>query len=138
MRISAHRQEIGKCEKKQLMIIKKKKLSIGRLRGVHVSSNVNETIRAILNLFIYLFIFTGRFHTHKKRKTHTSEQSKKDSISMRIKTSKRKKIACLTFCAFCSFYAFYAFYAHKKRLTGGKSLVSVLCLLRFLCFLCFL
>ena len=46
--------------------------------------------------------------------------NKKGSIFMRIKTSKRKKIACLTFCAFC---AFYAFYAHKKHLRGGKSLV---------------
>ena len=53
--------------------------------------------------------------------------NKKDSIFMRIKTSKRKKIACLTFCAF------YAFYAHKIHLRGGKSLVCILC---FLCFLC--
>ena len=40
---------------------------------------------------------------------------------MRIKTSKRKKIACLPFCAF------YAFYAHKKHLKGENSLVCVLC-----------
>ena len=32
---------------------------------------------------------------------------------MRIKTSKKKKIVCLTFCAFCAFYAFYAFYAFR-------------------------
>ena len=47
-------------------------------------------------------------------------KNKKDSIFMRIKTSKRKKIACLTFCAFCDFYAFWAFcalYAHKKHLS---------------------
>ena len=30
---------------------------------------------------------------------------------MCIKTSKRKKIACLTFCAFCVVYAFYEFCA---------------------------
>ena len=30
---------------------------------------------------------------------------------MHIKTSKRKKIACLMFCAFFAFYAFYAFWA---------------------------
>ena len=38
--------------------------------------------------------------------------NKKDSIFNRIKTSKRKKIACLMFCAF------YALYAHEKRLSG--------------------
>ena len=53
---------------------------------------------------------------------------------MHIKTSKRKKIACLTFCAF---FAFYAFYAHKKHIRGGKLLVCVLCFLCFLCFSCF-
>ena len=41
---------------------------------------------------------------------------------MRIKTSKKKKIACLTFCAF------YSFYARKKRLSE-----SVACL-RFVLF----
>ena len=61
------------------------------------------------------------------------KKNKKDTIFMHIKTSKRKKIACLTFFAFCAFYAFYAFYPHKKHLRGGKSLVYVLC---FLCFLC--
>ena len=35
-------------------------------------------------------------------------------LFMGIKTSKWRKIACLTFCAFC---AFYAFYARKKRLS---------------------
>ena len=65
-------------------------------------------------------------------------KQKKDSIFMCIKTSKRKKIACLTFCAF------YAFYAHKKDLRGGKLLVCVLwflwllCFLHCLCILCFL
>ena len=115
------------------------------------SSIVNESIRAILNLFIF-FLQEDFTHTN-STKTHTSEQkqkkqhfyahkkylswgkslvrllaplwflcflcflvceTKKDSIFMRIKTSKRKKIACLTFCAF---------YAHKKHLRGRKSLV---------------
>ena len=42
---------------------------------------------------------------------------------MRIKTSKKKKIACLMFCAFCAFcffYAFYAFYVRKKRLSESR------------------
>ena len=42
---------------------------------------------------------------------------KKDSIFMRIKTSNKKKVACLMFCAFCDFCAFYALYMHKKRLS---------------------
>ena len=53
--------------------------------------------------------------------------NKRDSIFMHIKTSKKKKIACLMFYAFCAFYTFCAFYAHKKHLRGGKSLVCVLC-----------
>ena len=46
-----------------------------------------------------------------------ANKNKNDTIFMCIKTSKRKKIACLAICAF------YAFYAHKKHLRGGKSLV---------------
>ena len=72
----------------------KKQLSIGKLRGIHVSSIVNEGIRALLNFFI-IFFFTRRFHTHKKHKTHTSEQKQKKQH----------------------------FYAHKKHLRGRKSLV---------------
>ena len=56
--------------------------------------------------------------------------NKKDSIFMCMKISKRKKIACLTFCAF------YAFFVYKQHLRGGKSLVCILCFLFFLCFLC--
>ena len=61
--------------------------------------------------------------------------NKIDSIFMRMKTSKKKKVVCLTFCAFCVFYAFYAFNAHKKHLRGGaaQSRFELLC---FLCFLC--
>ena len=47
--------------------------------GVHlknVSSNVNEVIRTILNLFNFFF-YTRRFHMHKKHKKHTSEQKQK-------------------------------------------------------------
>ena len=66
------------------------KYSIDRLRG-HTSSNVNEAIRAILNLFF----FTRKFYTHKKHKTHISEQKQKRQH----------------------------FYAHKKHLRGRKSLV---------------
>ena len=40
------------------------------------SSIVNDGIRALLNLFIYIF-FTRRFYTHKKHKTHTGEQKQK-------------------------------------------------------------
>ena len=121
------------------------------LTDKHISSIVNEGIRAFLNLFIYLFFFfTRRFHTHKKHKAHTSKQKQKKQhfyahkehlrgrkslawrfvlfvlfmLFMFIKTSKRKKIACLMFCAF---------YAHKKHLRGRKLLVWRLC---FLCFLC--
>ena len=65
---------------------------------------------------------------------------------MSIKTSKRKKVACLPFCAFCAFYvfcaykkhlrggsrlfafsAFYAFYAHKKHLRGRKIACLTFC-----------
>ena len=47
-----------------------------QVKGVHVSSIVDEGIRAILNLFIIIF-FTRRFHTHKKRKEHKEHKKHK-------------------------------------------------------------
>ena len=41
---------------------------------------------------------------------------------MRIKTSKKKKIDCLTFCAICAFYAFYA-----HRLFSFSAFCAFLC-----------
>ena len=63
--------------------------------------------------------------------------TKKGSIFMRIKTSQRKKIACLTFSTFCAFYAFYGFYERKKRLSESR-LFTFCAFCAFLCFLCFL
>ena len=46
------------------------------LENEAVSSIVNDGIRVILNLFIYLFFFfTRRFHTHKKHKKHKMQTS---------------------------------------------------------------
>ena len=138
-----NRKDYHKRERFSPMIINKNKcvqITCSRLRGLHVSSIVNESIRAILNVFLFFF-FTRRFHTHEKHKTHTSKEKQKRQYFYAhkdiwkeenrlfnvlcflclIKASKRKKIACLTFCAF---------YAHKKHLKGRKSLVCVLC---FLC-----
>ena len=58
----------------------------------------------------FLFFFTRRFHTHKKHKTHISEQKQKRQH----------------------------FYPHKKHLREGKSLLRLFASLRFLSFLCFL
>ena len=56
-------------------------------------------------------------------------KNKKDSIFMCIKTFKKKKIACLTFCVFYVFCVFYAFYTHLS-----KSCLFLFCsFLRFLC-----
>ena len=41
--------------------------------------------------FKALYFFTRRFHTHKKHKTHTTKQNQKDSIFMRLKTSKKNR-----------------------------------------------
>ena len=61
--------------------------------GIYQSSNINEVIRAILNLLI--IFFTRRFHTHtKSTKRIQANKNKTDSI----------------------------FYAHKKHLTGRKLL----------------
>ena len=50
---------------------------------------------------------------------------------MRIKTSKKKKVACLKFCAFYAFYALYAFYTHKKYLS--ESCLFAFCAFRAFC-----
>ena len=47
----------------------------------------------------------------KSTKSTQANENKKDSIFMRIKTSKRKKVACWTSCAFYTFGAFCAFCA---------------------------
>ena len=84
------------------------KFSINGLRGVHVSSTVNETIKTISNFFFFFF-FTRRFsHAQKEHKTHISEQKQKRQH----------------------------FYVHKKHPRGGKSLVCLFASLWFLCFLC--
>ena len=67
---------------------------------------VNEVIRAILNLFIS-FLQEDFTHTQ-STKSIQANKNKKDSIFMCIKSSKRKKVACLTFCAFYAFCAFCA------------------------------
>ena len=70
------------------------KFSIGRLRGVHVSSIVNKGNRAILNLFF--FFLQEDFTRTKSTKRKQANENKKDRIFIHIKTSKRKKIAFLT------------------------------------------
>ena len=49
------------CDKKEKI---KKITPYRQVKGVHITSIVDEGIRAILNLFI--FFFTRKFHTHKK------------------------------------------------------------------------
>ena len=49
------------------------------------------------------FFLQKDFTRTKSTKCIQANKNKKDSIFMCIKTSKRKKIACLTFCAFCVF-----------------------------------
>ena len=48
------------------------------------SSNINEIIRAVLNL---LYFFTKRFRTHQKHQKHQSTKRHKDT---RAKAHKRK------------------------------------------------
>ena len=56
------------------------------------SSNIIEVIRAILNLFIYLFIFIRRFHTHKKYKKHKKPKNyKKHKKHKKCKKHKKRK-----------------------------------------------
>ena len=78
-----------------------KRLYVSNKMNFFFSSNINEVIRAILNLFFFLQEdFTGT----KSKKRIQANKNKNDSIFMHIKTSKRKKVACL---AFCAFYAFF-------------------------------
>ena len=89
-------------------------------RELIVSSNVNEAIKAILNLFIIIIIiiiilqedFT---HTESTKRIQANK-NKKDSIFIRIKTSKRKKIVCLTFCAFLYLLMFFMIFMRIKNI----------------------
>ena len=79
--------------------------------GVHlknVSSNVNEVIRTILNLFIF-FLYKKISHAQKAQKAYKRIKTKKTAFLCVEKTSKRKKVTCLAVCAFYTFCAFYSF-----------------------------
>ena len=81
------------------------------LRGKNsflLSSNVNEVIRAISNLF---FFFSRKYFTH-------------------IKSTKSTK------CTWANKNKKAAFYALKKHLRRKKSLIRLFALLCFFCFLC--
>ena len=79
------------------------------MRGVHVSSIVNEGIRALLNFFIYLFFSQEDFTRTKSTKRIQANKNKKDSIFMCIKTSKVRKVACSLICIFVIFMLFLCF-----------------------------
>ena len=84
----------------------------------------------------FLCFFGCKFSRKKQRRLKLSKETKtnKTVFLCEIKTSKRKKVACLTFCAFYVFGAFYTFYARIKR----RSETRLFDVLYFLCFLCFL
>ena len=101
------------------------------------SSIKNEGIRVILNLFIFFlqedFARTKSTKSTKNTKSIKSSKStkgrqanknKKDGIFMRIKTSKRKKIPCLTFVLFVLFmlsvfFVFFVFFVLFVRLKSS-------------------
>ena len=94
---------------------------MGRLRGVHVSSIVNEGIRAILNLFF--FFCKRRFHKQKKCKTHASEQKqKRQHFFAHKKTSNMRKVACSLICVFMLFMCFLCFLCFIVRETKKDSI----------------
>ena len=102
--------------------------------GVHVSSNINEVIRAILNLF-----FLQEDFTHKKsRKRIQPNKNKKENLFYEHKKHLRGRKSLAPLFAFCASCPFYAFYTSKKHLRRRTSLVCFLCFLCFLCLLCFL
>ena len=59
-----------------------------------ISSMIVEVIRTNFGL---LFFFTRTFYKHKKHK-NAHKQTKKATFFMLIKTSKRNKVTCFTFC----------------------------------------
>ena len=77
-------------------------------QAAHLSSNVNEVIRAVLNS---LFFFTKRFDTHQKHQKHKDAtkqkhktlqaKKKKKMLLKNISGEKSHLFAYLRFCAFC-------------------------------------
>ena len=82
-----------------MVINKNKREQITRHRGksrrVHVSSIVNEVIRG--NLKPLYFFLREDFTRTKSKKYIQANKNKNHRIIIRIKTSKRKKVACLMF-----------------------------------------
>ena len=72
------------------------------MRVVHVSINMNEVIRAVLNFVIYLFIFLQKKllrtqKIEKEQNTYKRTKIKKAAFFMRLKNI---LFAYLRFCAF--------------------------------------
>ena len=88
------------CDKKE----KIKKITLYRqVKGLHISSIVDEGIRAILNLFIYLF-FNRKISDAQK-----AQNAYKQIKTKETETSKRRKVAYSTFCVFLLFLLFILF-----------------------------
>ena len=88
-------------------------LSAGLFRSS--SSNVDEVIRAILNLFIF---FTRKFYTHKKHKMLSSEQKQKRQHfhTHKIHLRRRKSIVRLfAFLCFLCFLCVWNLFVKKKK-----------------------
>ena len=104
-----------------------------RLNDIEKSSNVNEVIRAVLNLF------TKRFYTYKKHKALTIEQKQKRQyfyVPKKHLRGRKSLIRLFAFLCFLVFLCFLCFLCFLYFLCFY--LVASLCFSYFLCFLCFL
>ena len=68
-----------------MMIINKNKCVQITLHGVHVSSIINEGIRALLNLLIFFFFHKKILQAQKEQKRIQANKNKKGSVFMHLK-----------------------------------------------------
>ena len=86
--------------------------SIGRLRGIHVSSNVSEAIRRILNLFIF---FSKKIsQILKGQNAYKLTKTKKTAFYVHKKHIRRRKSLAWHFVLFVFFMLFMLFMCIKN------------------------
>ena len=106
-----------KTKKAVLNALKKIK---NKKKNKKTSKGKKVTCSPIFSFCAFLCVKFSPKKTTKKFKIIWANKNKEDNIFIRIKTSKKRKIACLTFRAFCASYASYDFYARKKRLSESR------------------
>ena len=110
------------------------KYSIDALIGVYVSSIVNEVIRTISNLFIFL---TKRFRMHKNTSQTKTNYQNKIRQTKNSKGWKRVEIVCFAFSCFFSTQTFFVKKIKRFEIAMTTSFkILLVCIYKHVYYIC--